>query len=191
MTTLPLQTPASAAPSAAAILEGAQKQLGFVPNLYATLANSPLALEAYTSLAQTISSKSTLSVAEQQVALIAISIENGCDYCVAAHSTIAAGQKVPEDVLDAVRSGSTFEDPRLEAVRALSVQIVQKRGWLETEDFAAFTDAGLTPGEVLDVVTFSALKTISNYSNHIADTPLDAAFEPRRFESNRAARQTA
>ena len=191
MTTLPLQTVDTAAPSAASTLEGAQKQLGFVPNLYATLANSPLALEAYTSLAQTISSKTTLSVAEQQVALIAISIENGCDYCVAAHSTIAAGQKVPEEVLEAVRNGTPFADPRLEAIRTLSVQLVQKRGWLDPSDLAAFTNAGLEAGEVLDIVTFTALKTISNYTNHIAETPLDAPFEPRRFESDRAARQTA
>jgi len=191
MTTLPIQTAQTAAPQAAAILESARKQNGFVPNLYGALANSPLALEAYTSLATTIGANSTLSVAEQQVALISISIENGCDYCVAAHSTIAAGQKVPEAVLEAVRTGTPFDNARLEAVRNVSVQLVQKRGWLEADDLAAFTDAGLEAGEVLDLVTFAALKTISNYANHLADTPLDAPFEPRRFESNRAARQTA
>lgn len=182
MTDFPLQTAETADPAAARILETAEKQNGFVPNLYATLANAPLALEAYTTLAGVIGKRSTLTPTEQQVAFISLSIENGCDYCVAAHSTIGAAQKVPEEVLEAVRQQRPLGDERLEAVRALSLNLLRKRGWLEEADLEAFEAAGFERAQALEVVTFLALKTISNYTNHIADTRLDAAFEPRRYE---------
>ncbi len=183
MTELTIQTPETAQGSAQPILEGALKQLGFVPNLYGTLANSPFALEAYTDLATTAAKRSSFSAEEQQVALIAISIENGCDYCVAAHSTIAASSGVNEASIEAVRGSGAFQDEKLEVLRDTAVALVKKRGWLDAEDVATFVAAGYEPGQLLDLVALSALKTISNYTNHIASTPLDAAFEPRRFET--------
>jgi alkylhydroperoxidase family enzyme len=50
------------------------------------------------------------------------------------------------------------------------------RGWVEETDIERFIAAGFTRAQVLEVILGVAMKTISNYSNHIAETPLDEAF---------------
>ena len=181
MTEISPLTTTSAPAASRPILETAQRSLGFVPNLYATLAHSPLALISYTELAQTIAERSTLTATEQQVVFLAASLENGCDYCVAAHSTLALAQKVDAAVLDAVRAKEPISDGRLEALRQTTIALVKERGWLSETQTRAFVDAGFERAQLLDVVTLLALKTISNYTNHLADTPIDAAFQAQRL----------
>ena len=69
-------------------LQSAQQSMGFVPNLIGVLAESPAAVEAYLTL-MSIFEKSSLTPVEQQVAILAISRTNECDYCIAAHSVVA------------------------------------------------------------------------------------------------------
>jgi alkylhydroperoxidase family enzyme len=66
------------------LLEGAKRKNGFIPNLLGVLAEAPAALEAYISVSDLLA-KSSLTAAERETVLIAASIRNGCDYCVAAH----------------------------------------------------------------------------------------------------------
>jgi len=162
-------------------LEEARKTYGFVPNLYGVFAESPAALDAYAGIYEALS-KSRLSEAEKQVVAIAASVENGCHYCVAAHSTVAAMQKVSGPVIEGLRSESPLPDPKLEALRTLTQALIRKSGWLEASELDDFFAAGYDPGQVLDVLAILALKTLSNYTNHIAETPLDTVFEPQRWE---------
>ncbi len=70
---------------------------------------------------------------------------------------------------------------RLAALSGFAAAMVEKRGWVSDAQIAAFLDAGFTKGHVLDVVLAVSMKTLSNYVNHIADTPLDAALEAHRW----------
>ena len=158
------------------ILTGSKRSLGFVPNLLGILANSPTALKAYTQIAGLLD-KSSLSPTELQVVLIAASVENNCEYCVAAHSAIARAQKLPPDVIDAVRNRDALADAKLEALRQFTRAVVVQRGLVGMEEREAFFAAGYGPEQVLDVITGVAMKTISNYTNHLASTPLDDAFQ--------------
>jgi hypothetical protein len=45
----------------------------------------------------------------------------------------------------------------------------------------AFFEAGYETREYLEVVVGVTLKTLSNYVNHAADTPLDAAFQSAKL----------
>ncbi len=92
-----------------ALLQGAQKAFGFVPNLIGVLAESPATTEAYLTLSQ-IFDKSSLTPIERQVAILAISRYKECDYCMAAHSAIASMQKVPADVVQAIRNDQPIAD---------------------------------------------------------------------------------
>jgi len=163
--------PAAARP----LLEGAEEQLGFVPNLFGVFAAAPPALEAYQAISAAFA-RTSLSPVEQQVVLLAASGENGCAYCVAAHTVIARGQAVPDDVVAALREGRPLDDPRLEALRRFTLQVVQKRGWVEAADLEAFEAAGYDRAQVLEVILGVTQKTLSNYTNHVAETPLDPAF---------------
>jgi uncharacterized peroxidase-related enzyme len=173
--TYPLHTIDSAPAAAKESLAAARKAYGFVPNLLAVMAEAPTLLKGYGTLIR-IFDETSLTPSERQVVLLATSAENECDYCVAAHSVIAQMQKVPEAVVQALRDGTPIADPRLEALRRLTVSIVQSRGWPAAAELEAFLAAGYSQAQVLEVVLGVGAKTLSNYVNHLADTPLDGAF---------------
>jgi uncharacterized peroxidase-related enzyme len=167
----------SASCGARETLEQVRKKYGFVPNLHGVLAESPTALEAYVSVSGTLE-KSSLSPVERQVVLLSVSFENRCHYCVAAHSAVAKMAGADDEVLGALRNGGTLADSRLEALRNFTRKVVEKRGWVSDEETDAFFKAGFTKAQLLEVITGVALKTLSNYTNHIAHTPLDEPFQP-------------
>jgi len=166
----------SSAPSdARPLLEKAESGYGFIPNLLGIMAESPALLEAYMTMNQ-IFEKTDFSASERQVVLLAVSADNDCGYCKAAHTTIAGMQGVPEDVAKAAAEGRQIDDPKLEALRQFATRVVATRGNPSDEDLASFLDAGYERRHVLDVLTGVGMKTMSNYTNHIAETPVDEQF---------------
>lgn len=181
---LPLQTLETAAPQAAAILDSTQKKLGFVPNMYAAMANAPELLTAYTSLYSAFRTASTLSAVEQEVLFLTISRENGCTYCVAAHSFVADKMSgVPTEVTDAIRARQPLPDAKLNALSVLTATMVTSRGNPTEADVGAFTAAGYSERDILEIILAIGIKTFSNYSNHLFHTPLDAAFAGRVWQN--------
>lgn len=152
-----------------------KRRFGFIPNLYGVLAESPQAFNAYQAVSEQFRA-SSLSGAEQQVLWLAVSRENECGYCVAVHSTMAAGAGVDPEVIEAIREDKPIDDQRLEAVRRFTRTVVAERGWVPEGELNGFLAAGFTRRQVLDVLTGVAMKTLSNYTNHLAHTPLDDAF---------------
>jgi len=171
----PIHTAETAADAAKDILSGAQKSYGFVPNLLATMAEAPALLKAYVTLSR-IFEESSFNAAERQVVLLTVSYENDCEYCIAAHSVIAGMQGVPDTVVAAIRDGEPIPNPQLEALRRFTAAVVGSRGWPTEAEVNAFLAAGYGKQQVLEVVLGVGIKTLSNYTNHIAETPLDAAF---------------
>lgn len=166
----------STAPAEArSLLEKAESAYGFVPNLLGVMAESPALLEAYMTVGQ-IFEKTDFSPTEQQVVLLAVSADNDCGYCKAAHTAIAKMQDVPEDVAKAAAAGRAIDDPKLEALRRFTTKVVASRGNPSADDVSAFLDAGYERRHVLDVLTGVGMKTLSNYTNHIAETPVDSQF---------------
>jgi uncharacterized peroxidase-related enzyme len=163
------------------ILTGAQKSLSFIPNLFGIMAESPTALKAYNGLSDNFE-KSSFNATEKQIVLLATSYVNGCNYCMAVHSTIGQMHKVPQDVIDALRDNKPIADAKLEALRKFAYSVAEKRGWVSDKEVDDFINAGYAKSQVLEVVVGVTQKTLSNYINHIVKTPLDAAFEPNKWE---------
>lgn len=157
------------------VLETVNKAYGFVPHLLGTMAEAPALAEAYLALGKFFG-KTSFNETERQVIALAVSRSNGCEYCVAAHSTIAKMGKVDEAVIDAIRDDEAIADAKLEALRQFTTQVVEKRGWLDDDDVGAFLDAGYERQQVFEVILGVGMKTMSNYTNHIASTRLDDAF---------------
>ena len=168
---------AQTAPEAKPLIEGAEKAFGFLPNLLGIMAEAPALLEGYMTLAG-IFDKTDLTPTERQIVLMVNNRLNGCTYCMAAHTAIAKSQGVADEVIESLRSGSELADPKLEALRTFAVRINETRGWPEQRGIDALLDAGYTQRTVLEVVLGTALKVMSNYTNHIASTPIDSAFAP-------------
>lgn len=177
MTQFKTHTIDSAPEASKAILKGTQNAMTFIPNLFAAMAEAPALLEGYTKLAG-IFNKTSFSETERQVVLMTNNLLNGCTYCMAAHTAISKKGGVPDNVIEALRSGSAIDISKLEALRQFAIVINQKRGWPEEADMQAFFDAGYTHQHALEVVLGTALKTLSNYTNHIVETKLDDAFKP-------------
>ncbi|MBL4851610.1 MAG: carboxymuconolactone decarboxylase family protein [Gammaproteobacteria bacterium] len=157
------------------LLAGALQSYGFLPNLYAGQAEAPALLEGYLSLAG-IFNKTDLSETERQIIMMTNNRLNGCEYCMAAHTTIALGAKIADDVIEALRTNTAIADPKLEALRQFSERINKTRGWIDQNDLDALFSAGYSRKTALEVIVGTALKVMSTYTNHIINTPLDDAF---------------
>jgi AhpD family alkylhydroperoxidase len=177
VSTFKLHTIDSAPAGSLPILDTANKTLGFIPNLYAHLASSPVALQGYKQLGALIE-QSALTPEEQQIVLITVSVENHCEYCVAAHSFLARNMvKVADDRISALRNSQSLPDVKLNALVAFTRAVVRERGWVAgSQELKDFFAAGYTQQHALDVILGVSMKTLSNYTNHLTDTPLDAAF---------------
>ena len=173
---------------AAEVLEKAVKQVGFVPTMYVNMVNSPGLLETYLDGYALFRKESGFSTQEQEVIFLAISRVNGCDYCVAAHSFIAdAKSGLAAEVTDAIRDGRPIQDAKLAALAGFTTIMVRKRGLPAKADVEAFLDAGYTERHILEIILAIAVKTISNYSNHIFHTEVDEVFADRAWTDSHAA----
>lgn len=181
--TLARRTEDDALPEAKAILNQVKQQIGMIPNLYAYMANAPGLLETYIRGQEIFRKSSGFSPIEQEVILLSISFENGCEYCMAAHSTIADTQsKVPLAVTEAIRNGAEIPDVRLAALSEFTRTMVVKRGRPSQDDVENFLSAGYKQEQVLQIVLAVGIKTLSNYTNHVCHTPVDRPFAARTWE---------
>jgi uncharacterized peroxidase-related enzyme len=166
----------------AAILDDVQKGWGFVPNLHRVLAESPAALEAYGTL-WGIAEKTGFTAQERNVAYLAIIYENECTYCMAGHTNLSRMAKVDDATIDAVRNNTPIADARLEALRQFAATITRNRGIVSPAAVTAFKAAGFDNRAILDVLVLAATKLISNYTNHLADTPNDGFMKGAEWQA--------
>lgn len=180
MASFTVHTIATAPEGSRAAMRAAEQAFGLLPNLVGLFADSPAVVAGYLSLAAAFG-RSGLTPLEQEVVLIAASVENRCHYCVAAHTTVTQARRLDQAVIAAVRDGGPVGDRKLEALRSFTVAMVRDRGFASDAEVQAVLDAGYSRANVLEVVLGIGLKTVSNYVNHIAETPVDAAFAANAY----------
>lgn len=181
------KTPDTAEPPADQILSGAKEQLGFIPNMYAAMAANPGVLSTYQHGYEHFREHSGFNSAEQELVLLAISRFNGCDYCMAAHSMIADKMSgTPSEAVNAIRDGGEIDDQKLAALATFTTTLVKTRGLPAKADVEAFLAAGYQERHVLDIVLAIAVKTLSNFSNHLFHTQVDEAFAAYAWEEPQA-----
>lgn len=164
------------------VLDQTKAQVGFIPNMYAGMANLPGLLETYLLGYARFRAESGFTPAEQEVVFLTISRENGCHYCMAAHSMLAdKHSQVPMKVTDAIRDCKTIDDPRMSALFEFTRTMLRTRGLPLQEDVTAFLRAGFSERQVLAIILALAVKTLSNYSNHAFHTPVDEMFAYRAW----------
>lgn len=154
-----------------ATLDAVKAKVGKVPNLVATFAQAPVALNAYLALSEVVT-KGRLTAKQRESLALAIGQANSCQYCLSAHSLIARGAGLNSEAVKAARQ-SHAEDTLTDALLKLAVKIVQQRGVISDADFTEAHLAGVDDGLILEVITSVALNTLTNYTNHIAQTEID------------------
>lgn len=159
-----------------AILQGALKQMGSVPGLYAVMAESPEILKAYGQLHQLFTATS-FDAEELTVVWQTINVEHDCHYCVPAHTGIAHSMKVDPVITEALRNQEPMPTAKLQALHDFTLAMVRGRGNVPAEQMNTFFAAGYGQKQVLEVILGLSQKVISNYVNHVADTPVDPMFK--------------
>ena len=176
MTLFPIHDANTASPAAGKKLNALSMQLGFIPNVFAVIAESEPALEAFVNL-NNLFGDSSFDATEREIIEIATSVENQCTYCVAGHTAFAHMQGVPAETIEALRNSAPLSDARLEALNTFTRALVRNRGMVDQDEVELFIDAGYTPGHVMEVILGICVKTFSNLASNAVRIPVDAQFE--------------
>ncbi len=185
-----IHTETSAPEVSKPLLEQAKKNLGMIPNLERVMAESPTLLEGYIHLWEVFDTTS-LSPIERQVVYQTANFENQCEYCVPWHTKLAKIAGMAPNEIEALRQGAELEDPKLESLRQFTKALILNRGKIAEVELKAFFAVGYSAQQALEVILGIAVKTMSNYTNSIAGTPLDKAVEKLRWKKPIISMQTS
>jgi AhpD family alkylhydroperoxidase len=107
----------------------------------------------------------------EQIAL-AVAEANGCEYCLAAHSTIGKMVGLSNADVVASRQGRS-SDPKAAAALAFARAVLDRRGDVSDADLRAVREAGHGDGEIAEILAHVALNVFTNYFNRFARTNID------------------
>ncbi len=175
MSTFTIHTVETAPEKSKPLLEASLKQNGMIANLHGVLAESPELHIAYREL-NDLFVASSFNAEELTVVWQTINVEHDCTYCVPAHTAIAHKMKVDPALTEALREQKPMPTAKLQALQDMTLSMVRKRGNVSEEEITTFYTAGYAQRQLLDIILGLSQKVISNYVNHIAQTPVDKPF---------------
>jgi AhpD family alkylhydroperoxidase len=178
-----VHTKESATVAGAEALARLQSAVGVVPNLAATMAESPELLNGFLDLRERYA-KTGFTGAEVQILSLVAAYENRCAWCVAFHTAMALKEGVARASVDRLRAGQSPEDKKAGALADFARLMVQKRGHVGDVGLKAFLEAGHTKKQALDVVLGMGFSLLANYAGHLTNPALDAFLEPHAFQFN-------
>lgn len=158
------------------LLEDSLKVFGFVPNLHGVMAEVPGMLSTYKDLHVAFQNTS-FDAEELTVVWQTINVEHECHYCVPAHTGIAHMMKVDNAIIEALINRTELPTKKLKALHETTLALVRNRGHLSEVEREAFFEVGYQKRNLLEIVLGVSQKVMSNYVNHLAETPVDEPFK--------------
>lgn len=174
MSTFVVPTRAEVAPTNQSIFDQLQKALGFVPNLYATIAYSNNGLERFLAYQN---AKTSLTNKEKEAVNLIVSQINHCIYCQSAHLVLGKMNGFTDEQLTAIRHGQSA-DAKLNALLVLAADITNNKGNATDANVDAFFDAGYTKENLVDLILQISDKTAMNYLHNLTKVPVDFPIAP-------------
>ncbi len=168
-------TDITAPKGSAEVLAKVKARYGFIPNLGATVAESPAALAGILGLSESFD-KASLTPQERELVLLTVSVINDCSYCRTVHVGLGRQAGIDSGAIKATLEAGRLENPKLNALRDLTAALVEQRGRVDEAKIGGFLSAGYTKAHVFEVVMGVALKTFTNYCNHLAGVEPNAEF---------------
>jgi AhpD family alkylhydroperoxidase len=162
----------SAPPAARRTLTATESRLGYLPAAMARMAESPQLLDGFLKLSGLFESTS-LDPPARETLILTIATRNGCHVCVAMHTARLVALSAPPELITALREGRPLDDPRLEALRRFTVDVVESAGGVDADRVAEFLSHGFTRQQALEVVLGIGAYTLSTMANRLTDAPLD------------------
>jgi AhpD family alkylhydroperoxidase len=170
MNTFTVPTRDDVSPANQGLFDALKGQLGFVPNLYATLGYSQNALGTYLALQ---SAKTSINAKAREVVNLVVSQVNDCAYCLAAHTALGKMNGFSDAQIIEIRRGGAPFDAKLDALAKLTRSIAINRGRGEPALVDAFIAAGWTKENLVDVIVTIGDKTVTNYLHGTTQVPVD------------------
>ena len=173
-------TPESAPALAAEGLRQLHAAVGLIPNLAATMAESPALLNGFLAL-RGLYAQTGFTPGEAQVLSLTSAVENDCAWCVAFHTAMALKEGVERGAVDALRRGEAPADARLAALSGFARSMVRNRGAVDAPAQQAFHAAGYSPRQALDVVMGRAFSLMANYAAPLTRPAGDDFLKPHAW----------
>lgn len=152
------------------ILRDLQLAFGFVPNVYAFMAYSPMALKSYLHYTR---EKTSLTDVEAEAVYLATSQVNACHYCLSAHTSFAKAIGLQEEQILELRAGRDAGDERIDALVKFTRAVVEGRGHIDDAVVKNFMKAGYTFQHLVEVVLLISQIMVTNFINNITHNPVD------------------
>ncbi|MFH6982795.1 carboxymuconolactone decarboxylase family protein [Marinoscillum luteum] len=162
-------TKSEVSPTNQEIFDKLNGALGFVPNLYATIAYSDHGLKRYLDYQN---AKTSLSNKEKEAVNLVVSQVNGCIYCQSAHLVLGRMNGFDDNQLLDIRKGQN-ENPKLNALVKLAADITQNRGNASNSNIEDFFSQGYTKENLVDLILQISDKTAMNYLHNLTKVPVD------------------
>ncbi|KAB8189926.1 carboxymuconolactone decarboxylase [Lysobacter maris] len=171
MSRIPQTTLDSAPAASRPTLEAIKGAFGVVPNMFATVAQSPAALAALWGSFGALGGGRLPAALGEQIA-VAVANRNECGYCLAAHTALGRKAGVSAEAMAQAQTGHS-DDPATAAALAFALKVVERRAQVDDADVQVLRDAGFDDEAIVEILAHVALNLFTNYVNVAFDVPLD------------------
>ena len=153
------------------LLDAIQNKLGMVPNFLKVFANSPVALRSFLGL-HAVANDGSLDAATRERIALALAQQNGCQYCVSAHTAIGRKTGLTTDEMAAARAGTSQDAQAAVAVR-FARSLMQKNGEISTLELAEMRSAGYSDADIVEVITHVGMNFLTNILGKASRVEID------------------
>ena len=157
------------------IFDNLKKAVGFVPNIYATLAHSETALTNYLPFE---GARSSLTKKEGEIVNLVTSQINGCRYCLSAHTAIGKLNGFTDEQILELRQGFLSDNEKYNILAKTTKQLVLNRGKLSETEIENFLNAGYTKGTLVDIILAINAVSVTNFLHNLTQVPIDFPVAP-------------
>ena len=172
MTRLKSISPDAATGKTKELFNAVHNKFGVVPNMIQTMGNSPALLESYLNFSAALGG-GTLNAKTAKLISMVVAESNSCNYCLSIHTYLGINLlKIDAEILEDARSGDST-DARTGAILKFAKTLVSKKGLVNDADVNTVKAAGVSEGEVGEIVGHVALNILTNYFNNTAKTEID------------------
>jgi uncharacterized peroxidase-related enzyme len=153
------------------LLNQVQAQFGAVPNIFGVAANSQATLAAMLNFFGALSSTKLSKDITERIAVM-VAQQNGCDYCLSAHTHIAKSVGVSDSEIRLAREIKS-EDSRIQSVLQFAHSVLVNKGHASNEEWNNLKELGFSDEELLEIVSNVCLNVFTNYINNSSKTEID------------------
>jgi uncharacterized peroxidase-related enzyme len=171
MARIPAVDPATATGETRTLLNGVQAKLGTTPNFLRVLANSPAALNAFLAL-HGIAEQGSLDVQTRERIALALAEQNGCEYCLSAHTAIGRKTGLTGAEIEANRNG-TSQDAKAAAAVAFARALVEHKGEVTNSEFEVVRQAGYDDAEIVEIIVHVGMNLLTNILGKASRVEID------------------